>query len=362
MARPTVFIYHPDLHFIQTMSARLERHGIYVVGKTHLTGLQAVRERPTSARCLVVHLDWESLQPLQDSRLLGNPSQADPIPILLLVFDEALRNILSRRSLPRVKILRANILLDRLEQEILSALQRTSGATSALSEQNTVTLATGQLEGISPWEVLEFAARIRLTGRVVFSAEDREISLGFRNGKVTHLPSHWQGKPARWQELDDQNRGKFRVEYRCMTAREMRRLLDSSSPQTPLSQKDLLVDLFYFMHKHLENFATSQEIAFALQQALHRSSDPHLEGVHLIYQPQLQEKLRIIGAVDLPESKAILGIMRAVFEALAAPSPFPDLETFAESLEELKPLLQHLPLNGSPNKSQNPLTNSALMV
>ncbi len=339
MGSPTVYIYHKDINFVQTMRKRLETYGVEVIGSVYSHDLRFVLEKEQHVDCLLLQIDLESFQSLKLLGIFEKKNGLENLPVIALVNTDTLYDLLSNPSSENLKVFHSHILFEKLVIEILNTLPFVSITRTGMD--HIVTLY-GALSDVPLYQLLDYAYQNSFTGRIVVQNGDFVGTIELRRGKVETIQYKNLLGARALQEMCSLTEATFHLEQKLCNKDELKKFLSENKMQLPFTLKDLLIDVFYFMYQHLKSETDEGKLVSIIKKHFAEASNTRLPNLYVVYLEQTQEKIHIIGEIDNSHVGPLLGILEEIYNEAASTSTFHTFKEFINSLDELKPYLVQL--------------------
>jgi len=336
MAAPTVHIFNAEPQFFSELFQRLKAFGISIEKKRDWNDLTVVFRNHQNYDCTVINIDLSSFTPLLNADFFTKLAKQKHSPVIALVRDDSLKRIIERESGDQIHILSANILLDKLVSEILNALPILPDHTT---DERFISSAFGKTDDIPVSKLLEYFSQIAFSGKVIVENQFKNGQIAIEKGQVKNV--EYMNFPSS-QALDillNLENASFRVEQRLFTLSDMTHHLAESKTDHQLVLNDVLVDMFYYMHLHFEKFIDAEVIKNVVESELIRHEEGDKNNIYIVYNPDWQEKIRIIGELNQDHASYILTIFEHIFDELSTHTSLNSFGEFMDSLEEIKPYM-----------------------
>ena len=283
-----------------------------------------------------------NLEPLNFTRMLQNrvfkAMRNQPHPkTVLLIDDQAIEYIVKRQCGDQVTVFRSNILSDKLVKSIAEIAQNFS-----YEEDNKVfqQVMQGQFEEYPLQNLLNSLKNSGFTGRVnAFNdnCETGEISL--KCGQIESVTfQELRGQEALIYIAEKTNQ--FSVDQLIINEKVLSEYYQHMSSFRQLSVRDVLTDIFYFMHEYWQVSYSTAEIQQTVIRELNALESLAKDGVYIIYDPHTQEKLHIIGDVTVAHLPMMLSFFETLFDRFTDQSVIHKFHDFLKSLDEIQPFVQ----------------------
>ncbi len=336
MAAPTVHIFNAEPQFFSELFQRLKAFGISIEKRRDWNDLNVVFQNHQNYDCTVINIDLSSFTPLLNADFFTKLVQQKHSPVIALIRDDSLKRIIERESGDQIKILNANILLDKLVNEILNALP-------ILPEQNIdkrfISSAFGKTDEIPVSKLLDFFSHTAFSGKVVIENQFKTGQIEIEQGQVKKVT--YMNFPAS-QALEillGLKNANFRVEQQIFALSDIKQYLDENRTENLLILNDVLVDMFYYMHTHFEKFVDLKVIENVVESILIRHERGEENSIFITYNPAWQEKIRIIGKLNKNHASYILTLFEQIFDELSTHTSLNSFGEFMDSLDEIKPYM-----------------------
>lgn len=339
MRKPTVYIYHKDINFIQTMKNRLNVYGIEVIGSVYSHDFRLVVEKEQAVDCLLLQVDLDTFQTLKLYGIFEEESILKHVPVIALVNNDSLYDLLSKSSNAKLKVFHYHILLEKLVIEILNLLPFVGVTQTGMD--HVVTLY-GALSEIPLHQLLDYTYQTFFTGRIIVQNSAETGSIELRKGKVEKIRYKKLSGAQALQEMCSLREATFHLEQKLYNKEELEEFLADNKIQLPFTLKDLLIDVFYFMYQHLVSETDEAELVSIIKRHFTEASNTRLPNLYVIYLENAQEKIHIIGEIENSHVGPLLGILEEIYNEAAPKSTFHTFKDFINSLDELKPYLAQL--------------------
>ncbi len=340
MITPTVFILNNSSQFINEIKSRLHPFGISVMGKYEFSNFDFVVDHEALAKCLLINVDAENFHSLQINGIFTDKNRFKDIPIILLIQDEKLYHLIEKKAYNTpLKVFHSNILLEHLEYEILASLPY-------LGHKDTQYGHIASVFGRSPkitlsW-LLQFLNQHFFTGIVTIENQRRTGTIRIDKGQIRGIEYNKLPPGQALRTLLQLNDATFRVEQRIYNHSDVLQYMEEGEKQTALSENDLLVDLFYFMHNHLERSAPESTLKKIIEETFQASTELFANGVYLMYDENIQERLCIVGKVGAQQVPLIWQVFEKIYNQLIPSTEQKSFPEFVDSLHELRPYLKQI--------------------
>ncbi len=338
MHKPTVCVFHENDYFVRELTKQLSPHHLTVRHYHFVRALPEVLSSISNALCCVVQADFDSFPQLEAYRELLKKKGEEGVPIYFLSFGEDIRQSLVPFISEQDKLYHSNIRIDRLAVDILNlapCFTRESRGTIAHS-------AYGKVDQFELPQVLEFLQQQRFSGKLCLNQGDLSGVIALDCGRIVQVD--YKGLPLKpaLSELLKLGDAIFHLEQRIPTMQDIVDYTDSQVRQPDLSLKDILIDLFYFMHNHFFGENTRHTLKIIIEEEFGKADDPALTDLFLLYDSERQEKLQIIGEIGDEQVRALLDLFQQIYCELSGNSSSTTFNQFASSLRELRPYLLRL--------------------
>lgn len=336
MAAPTVHIFNAEPQIFSELFQRLKAFGISVEKMRDWNDLNVVFRNYQNYDCTVINVDLGSFTPLLNADFFTKVVQQKHSPVIALVRDDSLKRIIERESGDQIHILSANILLDKLVNEILNALPILPEHTT---DSRFISSAFGKTNEFPVSKLLEYFSQIAFSGIVIVENQFKSGQIFVEKGHVQKVD--YMNFPSS-QALDvllSLKNASFRVEQRIFTLSDMTKYFAESNTEHQLVLNDVLVDMFYYMHTHFEKFIDTKVIEDVVESVLIRHETGDKNTIYITYNPNWQEKIRIIGNLNQDQASYILTLFEHIFDELSTHTSLNSFGEFMDSLEEIKPYM-----------------------
>ncbi len=339
MGRPTVYIYHKDINFVQTMKNRLEVFGVEVIGSVYSHDFRGVVEKEQGVDCLLLQVDLDTFQTLKLYGIFEEENVLKDIPVIALVNNDSLYDLLSKSSSSKLKVFHYHILFEKLVIEILNNLPFVS-----ITRTNTDHIVTlyGAFSEIPLHQLLDYTYQTFFTGRIVVQHGDVIGTIELRRGKVENIQYKELGGSQALQEMCSLTEATFHLEQKLCKKDELEEFLSDNKIHLPFTLKDLLIDVFYFMYQYLSTETDKGELVSIIKKHFAEASNTRLPNLYVVYLENTQEKIHIIGEIENSHVGPLLGVLEEIYKEAAPKSTFHTFKDFINSLDELKPYLVQL--------------------
>ena len=286
--------------------------------------------------CVVMHL-----KPVNFAKLFNNQVfktlRYQPHPKMIFLIDEqSIEYMVSHQCGPNVTIYRSNILTEQLLKRIAEISQNISFEENGKTFQQVM---QGQFMETPLHYLLNCFKNSGFTGRInTFSdrCEAGEILL-----KCGHIESvtfeHLTGQAALNSIIEKNSH--FSVDQLIINEKIISEYYQNLASSRQLSVRDVLTDIFYFMHEYWQSNYTVAEIQQVVRQELNSLKSLANMGIYLVYEPVSQEKLHIIGEIKVEHLPEILSFYERLFDHFNDQSKIPQFNDFLKSLDEIQPFV-----------------------
>ena len=286
--------------------------------------------------CVIMNLEPQNFTRLLQNRVFKSLRNQPHPKMILLIDEQVIEYIVRHQCGDQVTIFHSNILSDQLVKSIAEIAQSFSYEENSNVFQQVM---QGQFKEYPLHMLLSSLKNSGFTGRInAFndSCEAGEISL--KCGQIESVA---------FQELKGQEAlisiaektSQFTVDQQIFSEKVLSDFSQHSSALRQLSVRDVLTDIFYFMHEHWQISYSVAEIHQTVVRELNSLESLAREGVYIIYDPQSQEKLHIIGDVTVEHLSKILSFYEALFHRFNDQTVIPKFHDFLKSLDEIQPFV-----------------------
>lgn len=340
MLKPTVYILHKDMNFLQTVEQRLNGYGIPVVGSVYVDDLQMLfSEELNHIECLILQIDLDTYQWLNLNNFFDENSPLSHLPVIALVNNDSLFNHLAKLNLPNLKLYHYHVLIDRLVLDVLNRVPILDREQPGID--HIVTLY-GSLAVTPLYQVLEFATQMAFTGKIIVQSENEYAVIQYLRGQLTQVSFGEEDGYAALKKLYHLKNAIFHFEQKLFKEEDLQQFIHTSNIQTIVATKDILIDVFYFMISYFEGEIDNEHLHEVVIRNVDEINKRIMPTVHLVYLPNLQEKLRIVGQLETRLVGYIMDGFEEIYDELASPASYPGFKVFLNSLDELSPYLAQL--------------------
>ncbi len=338
MATSNVYVFHAEPQLYSELLNRLRPYGVSVEKKHRWEDLYVAFPGESPSSCVILNVNLANVFALIKSGFFKKLQQKKHAHIIALTHDESTGNLVEKHAGGQVEILPSNILLDRL---ILNILNHLPVIYTHPGQTRYISTAFGKIPDLSIDNLLDFCHHIGLTGRIIIQQELKRGHIEVSHGKITGITYQALPPVSALKTMLAWTEATVQVEQRVFDLSDIAEFIARQNQSGDLALKDVLIDLFYFMHRHFEHQLPAAVIENAVENIMGEFSGPVLEeeGIYFVYNPQWQEKLKIIGEIDQNSFRRALELYEAIFKELSRRGNYNSFRQFLDSLKEIKPVI-----------------------
>lgn len=338
MATSNVYVFHAEPQFYSELLNRLSPYGVSVEKKHRWEDLYVAFPGEALSNCLILNVNLGNIFSLINSGFFKKLKQKKHAHIIALTHDESTCNLIEKHAGGEVQVLPSNILLDRL---ILNILNQLPVIYTNPGKTRYISTAFGKTPDFSIDDLLDFCHHIGLTGRIIIQQDLKRGHIDLERGKVAGITYQALPPVQALKMMLTLTEATVQVEQRVFDLTDISEFIARKNQSGDLALKDVLIDLFYFMHRHFEHQLPAVVIENAVENIIGEFSGPVLdgEGIYFVYNPEWQEKLKIIGEIDQNTFRRALELYESIFKELSSQGNFNSFRQFLDSLKEIKPVI-----------------------
>lgn len=341
MATSSVYLFFPEQEFYSELTQRLRPYGVSVEKKYRWEDLHLAFAHNSHSDCLLLQVHLGNFHSLIQSGIFRKFQEKEHAPVIALTHDASICALLEKYAGGEVEVVPANILLDRLVRDILNRLPVVA---PGAGKSRSIATVFGKIPDLSLDNLLDFCNRVSFTGRIMIRQQPRKGMIELEYGKIVRIVCQSLPPVSALKTMLKMKEATVEIEQRIFHLADISEYIKKKRGSADVSLKDVLIDLFYFMHRHFEPRVSPGEMETAVENILGEFSGPVMaaEGVYFIYNREWQEKLKIIGTIDHRRFRRCLDLFEAIFNELSPPDHLNSFRQFLDSLNEIKPVIQKL--------------------
>ncbi len=337
-ARPTVYIFHTNTAALRILQRHIRRHDFLCKGFIGFDELYEIPAGREALRCSLVAADESALSGMAGQRLKAFLAKRRDLPTAFL--SSPMSYELTRQHFGNIAtVLPPGTTVPKIIEVVYKLM--VSGEMISGSDDSSLQFRAADA-GVQLIDVLEFVRGECLTGSLrVYGGTDSGTIL-LMKGKVERASFRdLSGNDAIAAMTALQN-PEIRIHQKTLRMHDVKRYstvgLDGERP----SPKDLLGDIFYFMHRFLETKHPVEKIEGVCQKVVAELTEKRFDNVSVIYSMYCQEKLLVLGNIESHHHADFFRFYRTVFHHLEGDEDGHKFADFLNSLEEIAPYMENL--------------------
>ena len=337
-ARPIVYIFHTSTASLRLLQRHIRRHDFQCKGYVGFDELYEVPDSSDSLRCVLIAADASALTGIAGQKMKAFLASRRDLPTAFL--NSPMSFELARTHFGNIAtILSPGTTVPR----IIEVVYRLMVSGKMIDARNDSSLRFRLADaGLQLVEVLEFVRGEGLTGSLRVQGASESGTILLMKGAIERATfGDLSGDDALGAMAGQQN-PEIHIHQKTLRLQDAQRYATSGTDLKQPSSKDLLGDIFYFMHGYLENRHPLEKIRTVCQTLIGEMSDSRFENIQLVYSTYCQEKLLLFGDIESYHHADFFRLYRDVFRELENDEDGHKFADFLNSLEEIAPYMENL--------------------
>lgn len=347
MSYPNILIIEPDLSFASKITQELQKFNFNTLLRTDIEEPDQLASMTVPIHTIVLNLELKSIEGLTLYSYIKNLNKFRNTTFTFITDNENTFCLLENMPLERSVVCRKG---DDFQTLISNIINNMNYSLPPETDSRYITEASGELSKIPVEDLLLYCSNTHFSGNTILTHEDQFCIIEFKLGQIEVVHFQTFDTEEALSEIQNWSTGNFRLERKRPTTEEMEIIISNLKTvvtqelNTLVGMRDVLIDVFNYLHQFLSEQFAMEEVNRLFEQALQAFKERHPDFVDLDFYPASDDKISLKQELSTEMGIKLAGLFRTIFHQAEALQPEIEIGDFLDRIEELDPFLRKLGL------------------
>lgn len=336
MASPAILFLDEDISFLKRLSKEFRDFGYSTICKTSIHSITDLLEIEQPVGIVVCNLELGRFEGLTIHAALKNNQKFAKIPFVFVANDPHVYDFIKNMNLDDAIVVKKEMDLRKLTSEILSMIK----PNGCQPDEKEYALAGQGPFGPGIFEhIRDFCQKNAFTGILTVKNAKEIAVVTFLFGQINNVLFKDFSKKEALEKIERLNGAAFILEQKLFKFNAELSENQQLNGNDMIGVKDVLVDLFYFVHQYFEKNVGYEATRLVFSTKFSEYQENFNWFSRVIYDPEIQEKVSISGEIFSEQIDSLVLLLKEIFTELSLRNGNISMEEFLAGLQEIKPYL-----------------------